>query len=336
MNRIMRDVNDNDLKRPNEFIPEWFKLSHSIADTYSSCREKIVWQYVFGIRPKKQGFKLLRRNAIIFGSRKDISSMYSIPESEAIDYFLRKEATEDPDYSDDIEKSIKRMWEFPPPENKWSYITWENFRKQCISGAKAIRDAISDGKLIELYDEENLPMVQRNLLGKLVTTDGEVLDTTFDQPTKFRAQINFVDINQSIWIWKISDKATSANQFETFIKSSTAPLHQLIAVYHHLKGNINFPVKILMCKIVLNKSGLVSNFEVHEQYITKEMMNNEIRILAIKSKDIKNMNLFKEPSFSCSTFCDYRDICLANKRDNYMKEIVAGEIEYDDSDDSPF
>ena len=102
MKRI--EFNPKLLARPDRYEPDWFKISSSMGDTYSACRELVVWQYIHKIKQEKMNNAMLRRSAVIFATREDLIRKF--PDAtiyERVLYFLKSEAKSIIDQTDGAE-----------------------------------------------------------------------------------------------------------------------------------------------------------------------------------------------------------------------------------------
>lgn len=327
------DFNPNLLLRPERFEPDWFKISSSMSDAYSSCRELFVWQYIHHIRERKTDHKLLRRSCVIFAIREDLIRKFPEPSiSERVLYFLKSEAKNIikmidrtwADWEDEcktletnpVEQALYMNYDFPSPDDKRWYFTFDEFILQCIVASRKIRSFLEENKLQPLiYD--GFMFVQKTLDAPLII-NGEILDETHSKPTIMRAQINYVDTDQNIYIWRISSKRSSSKDMVAI--TSEVVDNQCAVVSYHLGNDCNFPMSVDLRKIVVNKFGEITEFESHKRNVSmKEVSEAKLR-MAIKAKDIKNMNLFKERSWKCP-MCNYYDVCIRGETDGFVREV---------------
>ncbi len=340
------------IDRPLNHNVEWFTISNSMSEAYSSCRERVVWQYVHHIQKKFGDSNFLKRNCVVFVVRQRFMSIKDYTIRDTIQYFLRseaKQAVEDEGINwyeweekckekdmDPIRIGLQFAWQFPTPDQKWKYYTWDEFILQCIGFSNLFIEYINQQNLIPL-DIANLgPIVQKTLTAPL-EVDGEILDETNGLPTKMKAQVNLVTDDGQLFIWKISNKR-SAKRDKIADISETVD-NQCAVVAYNFWDHISFPIKVTVCKAIVKKNGEMVELEVHKREITKIELDMQRAKLAIKAVDIKMMNLFKERSWNCP-MCDFYKVCILGDPKDFVvrtyDEVDKPLIDDDDDDGMPF
>lgn len=337
------------LLRPSDHNVPWFTISNSMSETYSSCREAVVWQYVHHISKKFGDANFLKRNCIVFVVRQKFMSLKDYSIKDTIQYFLRSEAKNAVENSgsswyeweehikenvldlDPIEQGLKLAWLFPTPDQKWKYFTYHEFLRQCQCASEMIIDYINEWKLKPLYIETTGPIVQKTLTAPL-EVDGEILDETDGKPTMMKAQVNLFTSDCQLFVWKISNKRSSEKD-DVAMYSETVD-NQCAVVASHFRQLVSFPMKVHVVKAVIKKTGEKVTLEAHHRKVTEEEIKQQKAKLAIKAKDVKAMNLFKERSYRCPN-CDYYDICIRKDSDKFIKRVYGETAEaMPDDDDS--
>jgi hypothetical protein len=273
---------------------------------------------------------------------------YSI--DDTIEYFLRSEAKQAVEHQglnwneweeqckeesiDPILRGLEFSWKFPSPDQKWKYYTWEEFLKQCRTASEMFIDYINEWRLEPLRIENVGAIVQKNLTAPL-EVDGEILDETGGKPTLMKAQVNLLTKDGLLFIWKISNKKSSKHE-DVAMFSETVD-NQCAVVASHFRQHLSFPIDVTICKAVIKKTGEKVELETHGRYVTKEEIDRQKIKLAIKARDVKAMNLFKERSWRCPN-CDYYDVCIRGDSEGYIKQVYGEKAVaiLDDDDDSPF
>jgi hypothetical protein len=346
---IKEPLPEEELIRPSNHNVPWFKISNWMSESYSSCRESVVWQFIHRVKKRKGDSGFLKRNCVVFAISQQFRTNYSIGEN--VNYFLTSEAkqhlgnidwikfVEECAISgvDPIKTGVQIGWEFPSPAQKWKYHTWDDFIKQCLSLGGMVIDFCDKLDIQPMF--KDVPAVLRTL-GAPLEIDGEILDETDGKPTIHRAQLNFIAQNGELYIWKVSNKKAGEREKIALI-SETVYNQAIVARFNY---NLNFPITVNVVRAVVSKTGEKTALQVDTTHVYKNDLDEQKRKLAIKAKDIKAMRLFKERSFRCP-MCDYYDICILGKRDEFVKEVWEDSLDdkatkfdkYDDDDDGmPF
>jgi hypothetical protein len=270
--------------------------------------------------------------------------------SDNLAYFLEREAkdiTSDiipwnewrfkyPSASAAWEEALRLKYRFPSPEKPWEYCTFEQMCDQMLNASKMIDEYINLHKLVPLQDKENSWMLQRSISAPLLSSGGEILDETFGKPTITRSQINLFCSDRILYSWKIANKKTSSGDMPAVTTESIE--NQCVAISHHLGKDIDFPIGVVLLKAIVNKKGEKVKLEEHHRWVSEDEVESAKRRLAVKARDIKNMNLFTEKSYACKTSCEFFQICICNKSDDYVVNSWDDYIPQKDEEDdgTPF
>jgi hypothetical protein len=331
-------LTDSAVKRPQEFIPDWFKMSPGISWNVDACGLKFIWGYVMGVKSKKLSYKLFRHQTSFNAGRIDMfrsnsNILKTTDESkvinETISVVFRSQAKHLAEqagrsasdlstffspgvniFNGEIEKVFEDNYDFP--KSKWKSVNFTQLFQMCISAATMIyryMDSIGLGNIAitpSLGTAINSPWFFPHIV------DGEILDETFGAPTITRCFIPFVDKNLNVYRLKISDKVSDAG------KNPALTDEYLDCFGAAIRNTSGLSSMLGTLKIfILDKKGDIAGAEEHSKVITKYDMDEIIRKHSIQAKQIKSMQLTAKKGWLCK-MCDFEGVCINKDPSGYV------------------
>jgi hypothetical protein len=348
-------------ERPVEFIPDWFRVSPSmIAYAYDECGEKLVYKYVNGAKPMKDGASLPRTMAFrhVIDNKNyrryvtEINGKGSTdhPIMLGINYYFYYEAKSiseeleiekmGPRNLQDIEKIMRMIgWKFDYNEKIPNYSVMIS---QIFNAALHTRDFLEMHQVEPLLDPDPEvknpePVIQKRIHVPMVWA-GEILDETHNKPTEINVTLPYVTNNLDIMIWKIADKRMNNKNMAAYTSDEGTAFAIGLRQYLIERGISPPPVfKIIIKRIIVNDKGSFVTIEDHVRDITTEDMYEVMCKYVDAAKRIKSMKLFKRKGNHCN-WCDYKDSCFSKDASKLIifDEIKVEKRDTNNNDDEPF
>jgi hypothetical protein len=313
---IYRSITKDDLSVQSEF-GVGFKISSSMGDSFSQCRKKFYYQYAAKIEEEKKDTKLLRRSCVVFALRQDINDDKLSTLQQRIKYFLEKEAytikrvRRSNIESTNVRDLLYLAYDFPE-EGDRNYFTFDQFIEQCISSASMIAGF--------LYRNMVRPLTLKNIgIASQVTLERPIVLEDHKIIIKMRAQINLVDEDRTIYVYKIGEKRSSERDKPHYISESIE--NQCAVLDSHFSPENILPIKIILLRPVIKVNGDQVSFEKFTREVTAQDINDAISNISHKASEIIGGALFKEKSWRCPQ-CDYYKICINPSTDAAKDYIV--------------
>lgn len=365
LEKKLTDLTIEDIPKVIEgtFNPEWFKISKSMVTMHDQCRQKFGYNYICGIKEKKAGIALLRaivyRNVLFSVILRDFDDFTSL--SQTVTYLvinaIESQALEiaqnrmvDPN---NYNKStlISSEYRFPSGSREFSY---NDLIKQIVSAVLSTYSyirTIPSPAIDNTIGDHEFPIVNKSHQINLLTTDGEIVDETGGKPTRFYCNIEYVDKDGTLYIFKIADKKSYKKDEHAYIGDDA-----IIAVagFRSLYPEIfSDPVKVKIVRTVIKKDGSINDniefrsemgkiygIEEHIRLVTEFDINELVYKYGEKAKEMKEGRIYRQRGNHCG-WCAYNKICN-HQRDTDGLVIAKHDLGYEnledteDYDDMPF
>ncbi len=349
----------DELERPTEWIPSWFKLSPSmITYSFDQCGQKFIYKYMHRMKPTAIAPSLSRTMAFrhaIFNWKNYFANITGIDLSEQPKHEMAVELAV-MDYFKGIADLVADKLKMDRSTNTEEltmilscYYKWnkkipsiEVLINQSFESAKEIVNYMKD-IVVQLDPEMKFatPIQQKHLMAELIC-NGEILDETFSRPTQFQTTLQFLSADGTIYLFKISDSKMYTPNMACHISDEpammAAALQQFIS-----KANGDFidEFNVVILRAIVNNGGGCHTLEEHTKTISTSDMDEVLHKLADAAKDIKSVKLHRKKQLSCA-WCEMKDPCLFGKTSGY--QIPASEAihdrnfegKIDDDDDLPY
>jgi hypothetical protein len=349
----------DELERPEEWIPSWFKLSPSmITYSYDQCGQKFIYKYMHRMKPKDIAPSLSRTMAFrhaIFNWRNYIANVSGVGLGEqsvdevAIelavrDYFKGIANVVADSKNIDRPTTSEELMDTLRPYYKWNkkIPSIEVLMNQSYESAKEVIAYMQD---IEVALDPEMkfatPIQQKHLMAELML-NGEILDETFGRPTQFQTTLQFLSEDGTIYLFKISDSKMYIPNMACYISDEPAIMAAALQQYvSKANGDFIDEFNVVILRAVVNNGGGCHTLEEHKKTISTSDMDEVLYKLADAAKDIKSVKLHRKKQLSCA-WCEMKDPCLFGKTSGH--QIPASEAIHDrnfegridDDDDLPY
>jgi hypothetical protein len=335
-----------ELQKPVEWIPDWFKLSPSMLTyNYDSCGQKFIYKYMHRMSSVDNTPSLSRTMAFrhaIFTFQNYMNP--NITKSDAIlhavqDYFgsIAKTQAEKLGLVCDTDAILE------------GYYTWNKkipslqvLIDQCHFAADAaLKEMVAYNPMQDPQMKGQAPMVNRYLLSELMY-DGEVYDETFNRPTQLGLTLQYVSDCSEIILLKMSDKKMYTPNMACYISDEPALMAAALQQYLMKIGSGKVDsFEVIILRAVVNNGGGCTTLEEHRRTIENSDMRDVLLKSADAAKDIKSVRLHKKPQFGCA-WCDVKDPCLFGKVKGFQIPVSEAlydrdtDGKFDDDDDLPY
>lgn len=343
--------------------PEWFAMSPSMSTSVNMCGQKAKYWYVNGIKPRIKNITMWRGSVVhliveLFLNGKidkDEVRVYveNIIFNEASEIALHRLGGErskgliNPKKDKVVRMEKDQAWieiktEYkipkaqPTKKDKEAKIRRDafdidQFIDQCVNAADGIIGFIGpllDSKELFVFGDPE-PWIEKEIRYPLIL-NGEILDESNEKPTDVRHFIDLVCLDKKkgelvVIDWKVGVKRSSVTDGITPADTNAATISYAYAVLHHLP-EYKKKVKVMIVRPVVNNKGELTTLEKFSKWVGRGDYDDILLKYASDAKRLKEVNLYREMSYNC-TSCDYAQLCLKNKEDDYIVWMSPDELE---------
>lgn len=347
--RQRRQIKADDLRAPEDFLPEWFAVSASMVSCINSCEYEAFYKYVLRVKPKQNNLALIRGSIVHTIMQNMLNKGIPLTDEEIHDYvitFLQQEVKAirtEYKLDNDIDPwdVLREVYKIPTKKptkadveagiEKPDAFNLDQFIKQCESAAKILQNFVKERGLVAITNPvTKRKMIEMDIKHPMVTSQGELLDTTHDKPTMIRSIIDLVAIDPTtgmltIFDWKTGLKKSSTGQDISPIDSNQAVIAYVKAMLHEMPRD-KWPNKMkdtrvntALVRAVVKNNGEKSLDEPEwfEKLVTVEEIDEVVESFSRAAKRLKSLDLRREVTFNCAR-CPYARLCLKKDYEDYF------------------
>jgi hypothetical protein len=212
-------------------------------------------------------------------------------------------------------------YEFPTPNQKVAYFTWDDFLLQLVTSAEILWAYVKYMELKPISIDGTL-QIERPVEYD-VPSEGDFEDK------KCKNILDLVAIDKNgeiaIYDWKLGMRKYVVKSGMSEADGNNNMVSYAIAMNDLAVDTFSPPVCVRIVRAVVTKKGKASTstnhpitgLDLYERQVTGDDMQEEIANIRADLDDINNDRLRKNKTSDCVTMCDFAEACLKGEMKNY-------------------